>query len=34
MKGLTLARAAGFALLAAATAMPAFAQAKTLTISW
>lgn len=34
MKGLTLARAAGFALLAAAIAMPAFAQAKTLTISW
>jgi putative spermidine/putrescine transport system substrate-binding protein len=34
MKGLTLARAAGFVLLAAATVMPAFAQAKTLTVSW
>ncbi len=34
MNGLTLARVAGFAFLAAATAIPAFAQAKTLTISW
>ncbi|MBB3291310.1 putative spermidine/putrescine transport system substrate-binding protein [Rhizobium sp. BK347] len=34
MKGLSLARVAGFAMLTAAAANPAFAQAKTLTVSW
>jgi len=34
MKGLSIARVAGFAILAAAAATPAFAQAKTLTVSW
>lgn len=34
MKRPTLARLAGFAILAVATAMPAYAQAKTLTVSW
>ncbi|ENN84466.1 putative solute-binding protein component of ABC transporter [Rhizobium freirei PRF 81] len=34
MKGLSLARVAGFAIIAATAALPAYAQAKTLTVSW
>lgn len=34
MKGLTLAHVAGFAIIAATAALPAYAQAKTLTVSW
>lgn len=34
MKGLSFAHVAGFAILAATAALPAFAQAKTLTVSW
>ncbi|MGG6893091.1 MULTISPECIES: ABC transporter substrate-binding protein [Rhizobium] len=34
MKGLSLAHVAGFAIIAATAALPAYAQAKTLTVSW
>ncbi|MFJ6326633.1 MULTISPECIES: ABC transporter substrate-binding protein [unclassified Rhizobium] len=34
MKGLSLARVAGIAIVAATAALPAYAQAKTLTVSW